>query len=927
MRLSRLRRGQERYYLETVASGAEDHRAPGLEPDGVWMGRGAGVIGLAGRVDGAALAAVLDGADPATGEKLSPTHGRVKVVGLDLTFAAPKQVSLLFGLGSPRTAGETAMGHEAAVAASIGYLERRAVWVRRARDGGRWALPTEGVVAGAFLHHTSRLADPHVHSHVLVANLAQGADGRWSALDTRGLYAHAAAAGWLYGAHLRAELSSRLGVEFVPDAEGRPVIAGMEPRLSRAFSQRRLQVESQLAAWGATGESASSAAALATRPEKDLAHSSLELRQWWRERASGMGMGAEGADRFVGRGALAEPGRPDPERLASTLFGPGGALSGVASFSRPELLQALCGALASGAAVTAVEEVADVLLRSDLVVARGEPTGPGLGPGSSPAASGQEWRLSGGPRGRAGPGRWASSARHRAEEATLARVVGPGPAEAGSGSSQTAQRALARRPGLSPLEQAAVRDLAATCRGVVVLDGPVASRHDVLDAAREAWEAAGRTILGTAPSRAHAAQLASLTGIPCFGPQALGLSGEGAGAGRSQAHDQEVIVVSGAEALDHRHLDRLLDATEGATLVLAGRLSGPPWPEDAIVARLARRQAAISLGPARTAATDGWSPPAGDAVAVGLGEGGTVTFSPSAGSARARVVEEWLAESSGDAGAASAMVAERGEVARLNGLARAHLLQLGRLGGTVVTAPQPLAHGERLVARWGSARSGLSAGQAVTVETLDATARRLVVRSDDGHHLVPLSDVQRGQLAYRYALSPADAARAGPVRLLVLGAAEGLAILPGGTRGEPAPEVRYHVVAGAEVFPSAGRPVERDRVLGAAAEVATPPGVVALIGQPPDEVAGRAVWRRAAATIEGYRERFGQELSGPAGNAGRESREPEARPGGGGPDDLRRAVERADALAAVRAARHRLGLEQGREPSLSRSREGIGLSR
>jgi conjugative relaxase-like TrwC/TraI family protein len=905
------------------------------------MGRGAGVIGLAGRVEGAALAAVLDGADPATGERLSPTHGRVTVVGLDLTFAAPKQVSLLFGLGSPRTARETTTSHEAAVAASVGYLERRAAWVRRERQGERWALPTEGVLAGAFLHHTSRLADPHVHSHVLVANLAQGADGRWSALDTRSLYAHAAAAGWLYGAHLRAELSSRLGVEFVADAEGRPVIAEMEPRLSRAFSQRRRQVESQLSAWGATGESASWAAALATRPEKDLARSPLELRQWWRERASGMGMGAEGADRFVGRAARAEPGLPDLEQLASTLFGPGGALSGASSFSRPELLRALCGALASGAEVTAVEDLADGLLRSDLVVARGEPGGPGpaLAPGLAP--SGQEWRLSGGPRGRAGPGRWASSARHRAEEATLARAVGARPAGPGSGHPQAVQRALARRPGLSPSEQAAVQDLAATSPGVVVLDGPIASLHDVLDAAREAWEAAGRRILGTAPSRAHAAQLASLTGIPCFG--ALGLFGEGAlglfeegavfgkgvGARGAQGHAQAVIVVTGAEALDHRHLDLLLDATEGATLVLAGRLGGAPWHEEPIVARLAHRHVAISLGPATgpTTVPPETGPPertmpreigppergahaVGDAVAVGLGEAGTVTFSPSAGSARARVVEEWLAERT-DAGRAGAvMVAERGEVGRLNGLARAHLLRLGQLGDTVVTAPQPLARGEQLVARWGSARSGLSAGQTVTVESLDTTGRRLVVRGDDGQRLVPLREVQRGQLAYGYALSPADAARVGPVRLLVLGTAEGVPIPAHGTQAASARELQYHVVAGAELFRSADRAVERDQVLGAAAEVATPAGVVALIGQPPDGLAARAVWRRTAATIESYRVRFGQELSG-----------------GGDQDDLRRTVDRAEALAAVRATRHRLGLDQVREPSLSRAREGIGLSR
>ena len=116
-------------------------------------------------------------------------------------------------------------------------------------------------------------------------------------------------------------------------------------------------------------------------------------------------------------------------------------------------------------------------------------------------------------------------------------------------------------------------------------------------------------------------------------------------------------------------------------------------------------------------------------------------------------------------------------------------------------------------------------------------------------------------------------------------------------------------------------------VLGAAAEVVAPPGVVGLIGEPPDEVAARAVWRRAAATIEGYHLRWGEELPGPRGKEAREVSVSGAGPGGGGPDDLRRAVDRADALAAVRATRHRMGLDQGREPSLSRAREGLGQSR
>ena len=58
---------------------------------------------------------------------------------------------------------------------------------------------SEGVLApgAGFEHFTSRAGDPHLHSHVVVANMAHGVDGRWSAIDGRGLYAHARAAGAL----------------------------------------------------------------------------------------------------------------------------------------------------------------------------------------------------------------------------------------------------------------------------------------------------------------------------------------------------------------------------------------------------------------------------------------------------------------------------------------------------------------------------------------------------------------------------------------------------------------------------------------------------------------------------------------------------------------------------------------------------------
>jgi hypothetical protein len=88
---------------------------------------------------------VLAGISP-DGEIL--TAGRVdetkRVAGFDLTWSAAKSVSLLFGLRVRRGAsGQTNVG-------------------------------AEGLVAAAFTHRTSRVGDPQLHSHVLVANVAKG---------------------------------------------------------------------------------------------------------------------------------------------------------------------------------------------------------------------------------------------------------------------------------------------------------------------------------------------------------------------------------------------------------------------------------------------------------------------------------------------------------------------------------------------------------------------------------------------------------------------------------------------------------------------------------------------------------------------------------------------------------------------------------
>jgi conjugative relaxase-like TrwC/TraI family protein len=276
--IGKLGAGQAEYYLEqakapvtragSIVSGVEYYYLAGQEAAGHWAGAGAAALGLSETVDDA-LRRVLDGQRPSDGVTLIGPAGPRRVPGFDLTFSAPKSVSVLFGIGDDALRGTIRAAHEQAVAEAFAYLERHAAVTRRGA-GGVLAIPGQGLIAAAFLHRTSRAGDPQLHTHVLVANLTLGADGRWSALDGRRLYAHAKTAGYLYEAKLRAELTRELGVGWTPVHNGIADIAGVSPAVMRGFSRRRAEIEAELARHGTSSAAAAQAAALRTRRRKGL---------------------------------------------------------------------------------------------------------------------------------------------------------------------------------------------------------------------------------------------------------------------------------------------------------------------------------------------------------------------------------------------------------------------------------------------------------------------------------------------------------------------------------------------------------------------------------------------------------------------------------------------------------------------------------
>ena len=175
-----------------------------------------------------------------------------------------------------------------AVRDAMGYMERMRR-VRASRTAGDKVIAGKGLVAAAFRHRTSRAGDPQLHTHVLVANLIEGADGRWSALDGRRVYAHAKTASYLYETRLRAELTERLGVEWTAVKNGLADIAGVPRPVLRAFSRRRVEIEAELARVGETSAAAAQVAALTTRRAKDRLIDPRRLMPEWRERAADLG--------------------------------------------------------------------------------------------------------------------------------------------------------------------------------------------------------------------------------------------------------------------------------------------------------------------------------------------------------------------------------------------------------------------------------------------------------------------------------------------------------------------------------------------------------------------------------------------------------------------------------------------------------------
>jgi len=681
--VSKLSPGQEAYYERSVASGIDDYYAGRGESPGVWVGNGAAELELDGVVGEGELGRLISGRHPLTGavlrrqtpkkqtaiERIDPATGErhleVKplrpVAGYDLVFSPPKSVSLLHALGDEKTRHAVNQAHLAAWQAALAYLEERACVTRKGKNG----LVHEraaGFVAAAYQHRTSRAQDPHLHTHVIVANVARSPDGTYRALDGRPLLEHyRLAAGYLYQSQLRFDLTRSLEVEWREPQKGMAEIAGVPDAVLEEFSTRRLQVLDHLEREGTTGFYAAKVAAVATRDRKEPIDLPRMRDEWW-ARAAEHGLGRRQLKRVLGRAVERELGEREIVEIATQLVGPEGLTEKRSSFAGPDVVMAWAEAQRQGTPVERVLALVDRFLAREEVVA------------VQAAVVGR-------------PGRFSTDELIRHERAALSLAAPTHRVRVPVVSEETLAEIRTGVGVLSVEQEAMVRAGASSLDRVVCVVGHAGAGKTVaLGALADAFRRDGYVALGAAPSGVAAANLETETGVPSVTLHRLLAETWGRGGLPREC----LLVVDEAGMADTRTLSKVLWQVShaDAKLVLVGDPAQlPAVGPGGLFAALVEQNGAIELHDnhrqhdqlerrALTLLRDGGSR---DYLAHAA-EQGRLRLAETRTEAKAQLVADWWGAASSDLEGSVMIAYRRSDVAELNSVARTLLEREGRLG-------------------------------------------------------------------------------------------------------------------------------------------------------------------------------------------------------------------------------------------------------
>jgi conjugative relaxase-like TrwC/TraI family protein len=233
--LVRVNAGQASHYYT-----ADDYY---LQNVGHWQGELATSLGFNGDVKVEDFQSLIKGIDP-QGRFIIQSGGKEykHTAGVDLTFSAPKSVSIVGLVLDDRRVIDA---HNKAVTETLNYIEKNYTNVRVKKDEVVHMEKTGNMLAAKFQHVSSRELDPQLHTHCLVMNFTRRDDNKIRAMDYREIYDTKMLLGQIYRSELAANLKD-IGYSIDANSKGLFEIKGIGKELIAEFSIRREQIKRRL---------------------------------------------------------------------------------------------------------------------------------------------------------------------------------------------------------------------------------------------------------------------------------------------------------------------------------------------------------------------------------------------------------------------------------------------------------------------------------------------------------------------------------------------------------------------------------------------------------------------------------------------------------------------------------------------------------
>lgn len=486
----------------------------------------------------------------------------------------------------------------------------------------------------------------------------------------------------------------------------------------RAFSQRRMVIEAEMARQGVTTAEGARIATLATRTPKGQAIEEDELRRRWAKRAQEL--------EFSISDVPALPRQPQvtlsPADIARRVS------ESDAYFTRSDVVRSVATGATQGATLAQIDAKVDEFLASAHAVE---------------LVDGRIWTTPD-----------ILELEHRTVDvATAGRASSTGLAD-----THAVEAAIAARPSLSDEQRDTVRRLTLSGNAVdIVVGRPGSGKTFALDAVRSAYEASGYRVLGIALAARAAKELEAGSGI--YSRTAASLQAALA-VGNVRLEDRTVLILDEAAMVGTRQLAALVGEANraGSKLIAVGdpkqlpeiqagglfaaldrRLGHQELTGNRRQVDLAERDALVDLREGRV-----------DAALGRLVDNGNVTVGDNAELVRDAMVADWL--DADTHGSDAVMIAlRRDDVDDLNDRARRALRQARRLGAEVLTIDEVgFAVGDRVLAHRNRYDLGLLNGDTGVVA--GAVGRCLVVDVDGGRRVeVPADYLESGHIGHAYA--------------------------------------------------------------------------------------------------------------------------------------------------------------------------------